>query len=68
MIAPLLVALHAHFPGVPIGLYYHPDADAGDGTGWCLEVYDLHIYGTLEEIAAKIEARWPDYRTQEVPR
>jgi hypothetical protein len=68
MIAPLLVALHAHFPDVPIGLWYHPDAEYLDGTGWCLEVRDLRLFGTLEEIARQVEARWPDYRTQEVPR
>ena len=31
----------------PVSLHYHPDADPGDGSGWCVEVGDTRRYGHL---------------------
>lgn len=49
-----LLALQAQRPGISIGIYYHPDADPGDGSGWCLEVGDTRSYGSLVEVVAAI--------------
>jgi hypothetical protein len=47
-----LLSLQAQRPTSPIGIYYHPDADPGDGAGWCLEVGDTRSYGSLVEVIA----------------
>lgn len=49
-LAVLLERLRAHVGnGVPLTISYHPDADSGDGRGWCVGVGDRHTYGTAGE-------------------
>lgn len=45
-----LQAIQTQHPTCPIGIYYHPDADPGDGSGWCLEVGDTRSYGSLVDV------------------
>jgi hypothetical protein len=45
-----LQAIQAQHPTCPVGIYYHPDADPGDGSGWCLEVGDTRSYGSLVDV------------------
>lgn len=46
----LITKLHAAYPNMAIALCYHPDADPGDGSGWCVEVVDVgRWYGALDE-------------------
>ena len=42
---------------IPVGVSYHPDADPGDGSGWCGEVADWRCYGTLGEVIAQMVER-----------
>lgn len=33
----------------PLTISYHPDADPGDGSGWCVEAGDMTTFGTAAE-------------------
>lgn len=45
----LIALLRQRYPDTAIHLAYHPDADPGDESGWCVEVEEVgRHFGTLE--------------------
>ena len=48
----MLSVIRVLHPDSPVSLSYHPDADPGDGAGWCLEVGDWRTYGSLDAVLA----------------
>ncbi len=58
-IADMIARLRALYPAHPITIAYHPDADPGDGSGWCVEVEEVgRTYGHLAA-ALQQALEWP---------